>query len=92
MAALAKANGLRFGRAVVKRKLREGRITLADALAHPYCQSMSVFDLLCAQRQWGRRRVLSTLNRLADEGFTISETRRVEMLTDREREALVDAP
>lgn len=45
--ALQRANRVRLQRAGVKRALKAGKISLADALAHEATQTMTVWDLLC---------------------------------------------
>lgn len=93
MAALARANEVRDARTRVKQDLRTGRTTLADAMGKECVQSMTVEALLCSQRRWGSGRVQRLLHNLAclDTPVVISENRRVGTLTDREREALLQA-
>ena len=85
-AARERANRVKRDRVGVKRRLRAGEVTLAEALEHECCQTMTVFQLLCAQYGWGRERTVRVLSRLQ-----ISELRHVGLLTDRQRALLVEA-
>lgn len=84
--ALGEANRTRLARSVVKRELREGRITLATAMTRACVSSMRIFDLLAAQRYWGSAKTISRLS-----GLQIGMTRTVGDLTERQRLALVVA-
>jgi hypothetical protein len=76
----------------VKRELREQQITLADALISPWCKSMFVFDLLCVQWKWSRRIALRALAATGlILGAPIPEMKTVGSLTDRQRDALIQA-
>lgn len=77
---------VRYGRSRIKHDLRAGQITLAEALEDECCQTMTVFQLLCAQYGWGRERTVRVLSRLQ-----IGELRHVRLLTDRQRALLVEA-
>lgn len=88
LAALERANEVRLARSTVKRGIREGRISLQQAMDLECIQSMKVFDLLQSQRYWGSSgksastgvRAVQTLSRLH-----ISPYRRIEDLTSRQR-------
>lgn len=86
MTALDLANQVRADGAALKRDLKAGRITLADALADDRASHLSVIALLTAQHRWGRSRALRVLR---DQ--MIGETKRVETLTARQRVALAEA-
>lgn len=92
MEALARANTMRLARAETKCKLRSGEVSAAD-LIDPDGEipieigSMTVCELLCAQRQWG----LTRARRAVLRPVGISETYRVDALTDRQRRLLVEA-
>lgn len=90
--ALDLANEFRLGRATIKRQIAASEIGVAEILDPaadlPQCiQSMTLFELLCAQRRWGpvraRRVVLYPLQ--------ISETCRLGALTPRRRERVAAA-
>lgn len=85
-AALIRANLVRLGRAGIKREIRGGMIGVADALDANCCQGMRVYDLLIAQRGWGRRRVLKHLSNLS-----MVEGKTVATLTDRQRQVLAES-
>jgi hypothetical protein len=85
MRALERANDVRVARAQLKRKLCGGEVRTADVVLHPprEAETMSVFDLLRCQRQWGRSRTHRFLG-----PFQISEIKTVGSLTDRQRIAV----
>jgi hypothetical protein len=97
LVALEKANRTRLAIAGLKRDLREGSVTLADAFEHWSAQKMLVFDLLRAQRRWGDHRSRHALHHaavlLSGNRFSppISETKQVGLLTDRQKRALLQA-
>jgi hypothetical protein len=86
MVALEYANEVRLRRREVKRQIAAGTLSIAVALVEPACEKMSVYDLLCAQYQWGRDRTVRTLS-----GLMIGEQRHVGELTDRQRGLIVRA-
>lgn len=86
MEALDKANRVRLGRAQVRRDLVARKITLADVLAHPDVQSARLGYVLSWQWRWGGKRVKNLLSALR-----ISETRKVDELTDRQKGLVVAA-
>lgn len=83
--ALERANRIRLARAELKRDVAAGRRTVAAVLLDvPECAAgMTAYDLLRAQRQWGRSRTLRLLGLAA-----VRESRRVGDLTDRQRETI----
>lgn len=84
--ALAIANEVRLERAQVKRDLRDGRLTVAEAMDRPCCATMSVESLLAAQHRWGTKRAGRTLS-----AVSINPARRLGALTDRQRAVLLAA-
>jgi hypothetical protein len=80
--ALELANRTRRERAEVKRLIRCGELTVTDVLADPpsSCRRMSILELLRAQHLWGPKRCRRLLREVQ-----ISEIRRVEDLTERQR-------
>ena len=94
MEALAEANRIRFARADLKRELRRGKVTLAEAFEHPDVGSMPVFALLCAQwryREARSRRALRDAAGLLGLPVPLSEGKTVGSLTDRQKRALLQA-
>ncbi len=85
MEALALANEVRLGRAQIKRELRTGEIPLSEAMVHPHISSMRTFDLLSAQRLWGKKRTHKVLSRAG-----VSAGRPVGDLTPGERRRLCE--
>lgn len=81
MVALKRANEVRFGHCDLKRDILAGRVNVIAALTDPRAAgSLTVADLLCAQRRWGRTRARKFLQRVE-----VSESRRVDALTSRQR-------
>jgi len=85
MQALARANRVRLARAELKRQVAEGELSVADVVLEcPWeAESMYIGDLLMSQHRWGRtrcRRFLATIS--------MSETKTVGSMTDRQRRAL----
>jgi hypothetical protein len=88
MQALARANQVRLARAALKRDVSAGRRQVAEVIVDsPWeADSMSLSELLCSQRRWGRARSRKLLSSIA-----LSEGKRVGTLTDRQRRLLVAA-
>jgi hypothetical protein len=88
MEALARANKVRLARAALKREISAGhRSITAVIMASPWeAESMSLGELLCAQRRWGRARSRKLLS-----STSLSEGKRVGTLTERQRRILVAA-
>ena len=88
MEALARANKVRLARAALKRDICAGRRKITKVVMDsPWeAESMSLSELLCAQRRWGRARSRKLLSSTA-----LSEGKRVGTLTDRQRRILVAA-
>jgi len=88
MQALARANQVRLARAALKRDVSAGRRGVAEViLESPWeVESMTVSELLCSQRRWGRARSRKLLSSIA-----LSEGKRVGTLTERQRRILVGA-
>lgn len=87
MEALSVANRVRCARAVLKREVFAGQRTAASVLLQEpeEVETMTVFELLDAQRGWGKYRVRKLLAvALITEGKTIGA------LTDRQRKVIVD--
>jgi len=88
MQALARANQVRLARAALKRDISAGRREVTEVvLDSPWeADSMSLSELLCSQRRWGRARSRKLLSSIA-----LTEGKRVGTLTDRQRRILVAA-
>jgi hypothetical protein len=81
MQALERANRIRLGRSALKRDVAAGRVAVVDVIADcPECaRSMTVFDLLAAQRRWGDVKARTTLKVLG-----VSEAYQVGSLSPRQ--------
>jgi hypothetical protein len=88
MQALARANEVRLARAALKRDVSAGRREVTEViLDSPWeTDSMSLSELLCSQRRWGRARSRKLLSSIA-----LNEAKRIGTLTDRQRRILVGA-
>jgi hypothetical protein len=88
MQALARANEVRLARAALKREISAGRREVTEVvLDSPWeAESMSLSELLCSQRRWGRARSRKLLSSIA-----LTEGKRVGTLTDRQRRILAAA-
>jgi len=88
MEALARANQVRLARAALKRDISAERQSVTDViLESPWeAESMSLSELLCSQRRWGRARSRKLLASSA-----LSEAKRLGTLTERQRRILVGA-
>jgi hypothetical protein len=94
MTALERANEVRLARSAVKHALRDGAMSVEEALEHPAVQTLEIGRLLEAQRRWGPARVASLLRYLRDgvsPPVIASRLRRVENFSERERAAIVRA-
>jgi hypothetical protein len=88
MQALARANEVRLARAALKRDISAGRRSISEVIMDsPWeAESMSLSELLCSQRRWGRARSRKLLSSTA-----LSEAKRVGTMTERQRRILVAA-
>jgi len=88
MEALARANKVRLARAALKREISAGRRSITEVIMEsPWeVESMSLGELLCSQRRWGRARSRKLLSATA-----LSEGKRVGTMTERQRRILVAA-
>lgn len=86
MQALAHANKVRLARASLKRAVAAGEVDAAEIVRIcPWeAESMTVGELLRAQRRWGRTRTRKFLTAL-----TLNENRRLDQLTQRQRDLVV---
>jgi hypothetical protein len=88
MEALARANEVRLARAALKRDITAGRRSVVDVVTGaPWeAESMSLSELLCSQRRWGRARSRKLLASAA-----LGEGKKVGTMTERQRRILVAA-
>lgn len=83
--ALARANEVRLARAELKRRVLTGEVSAAEVILSCAweAESMTVADLLLAQRRWGRTRCRTFLQRIP-----LSETKTIGTMTERQRRAV----
>jgi hypothetical protein len=88
MQALARANEVRLARAALKRDIAAGRRRVIEVVEEsPWeAESMSLSELLCSQRRWGRAR---SRKLLASAG--LNEAKRLGSLTARQQGILMSA-
>ena len=88
MQALARANEVRLARAQLKRDISAGRRGIVDVIRDcPWeAESMSVSELLCSQRRWGRAR-----SRKLIASLQLGESKRLGTFTQRQRDLLADS-
>ncbi|HEY8083876.1 MAG TPA: hypothetical protein VIE64_10070 [Solirubrobacterales bacterium] len=88
MQALARANHVRLARAALKRSIARDEVEVAEVIQDcPWeAESMSLAELLTCQRRWGRTRARKFL-----QGLALSENKRLETLTQRQRTMLLSA-
>jgi hypothetical protein len=82
MRALQKANQIRLARAALKREIASGAMKAAEVVTHcpPEAESMTISELLSAQRRWGRARSRKLLS-----GLELKENKALGTLTERQR-------
>lgn len=87
MQALSIANRVRLARAALKNEIAAGERTAATVITQcpSEAETMTVFDLLCAQRHWGAYR-----SRKLCAVALITEAKTVGSLSDRQRKVLAD--
>ena len=88
MEALARANQVRLARAALKREICAGNRSVTEVVMEcPWeAESMSLSELLCSQRRWGRARSRKLLASAA-----LGEAKKVGTLTERQRRILAGA-
>ena len=88
MEALARANQVRLARAALKRDISAGHRSVTEVITDsPWeAESMSLSELLCSQRRWGRARSRKLLASAA-----LGEAKKIGSLTERQRRILVAA-
>jgi AMMECR1 domain-containing protein len=89
---LARAHEVRLARSAVRHKLKNGEITVMQAIEEPCCQTATLYSLLKSQKLWGPAKAMKLLTRMANTfNAPIGTTRKVEDLTERQRRALAAA-
>lgn len=87
MEALQRANDIRLGRAMIKKEIKEGKVSVVDVLeTEPYiCDGMSVLQLFTAQHRWAVKKADRFIKHtLANPGKKLGE------LTKKERTRLIE--
>ncbi len=84
--ALARANRVRLARASLKREIGDGSISITKVISDcPWqAESMTLAELLRSQPRWGRTRTRKLLSSVG-----LSENKRLDTLTERQRMLLV---
>jgi hypothetical protein len=87
MEALQRANEIRVQRAELKRRLKDGSVSIRDILEDPpaYVLTAKVYDMLVAVPKLGRVKASRFLNQCR-----ISQSKTVGGLSDRQRAELVE--
>jgi hypothetical protein len=80
MSALARANEIRYARGEIKHQVRDGELTVVEAMREDCIQTMSVYDLLVCQPRWGHLRAARFCR-----SVPIPENKPVGGLTDRQK-------
>jgi hypothetical protein len=88
MEALRRANQVRTARAALKRKVTSGERDAAEVIRDcpPETETMTIFELLRAQRHWGNARTRSFLN-----FHGLPEKKMIGTLTQRQVKVLIGA-
>lgn len=85
MGALKRANEVRLARAAMKRDVAAGNVKVSEIIHDmPWCmESITLSELLCSQRRWGRTRARKFLSEL-----TLKEGKQLQDTTIRQRQML----
>lgn len=84
MVALEAANRVKRERQLLRRAVREGMVSLEDALDHPVAARMEVAHLLTARNRLGVQAAQGIMARAEVGAFGFAGGRRVQDLTDRQ--------
>jgi hypothetical protein len=86
MRALQRANEVRSARTRLRKEVKAGEIAVADLVADPpeVIHGMEIFELLTAQRRWGRVKALRLLAIIQ-----LRENKMIGEMTERQRRFLV---
>ncbi len=87
MYALRRANEVRFARTETRRRVRDEGLSVGEVvLSCPQeLRTMTVFELLTAQRRWGAKRARDFLAQLG-----LPETKSLGTMTERQRRLVAD--
>jgi hypothetical protein len=87
MDALRRANEVRLARAQTRREVATGELSVGEVvLACPReLRTMTVFELLAAQRRWGSKRARDLLGEVG-----LPETKSLGTMTERQRRLVAD--
>ncbi|MGI8633483.1 MAG: hypothetical protein ACR2NA_13195 [Solirubrobacterales bacterium] len=88
LSALARANRVRLARAELKRRIADGNVQAAAVVEDcPWeAETMTFGELLLSQRSWGTKR-----SRKLAQALAISENKKLEALTARQRTMVAEA-
>jgi hypothetical protein len=84
MSSLELANRVRRERLKVYRQIRDGKITMAEALEHKDVQTATIAKVISQKHRWGDSRVRKLLIRVG-----VRELREVRLLTERQKREIV---
>ena len=91
MQALDTANDRRLSRAALRGELRRAELTLREALDDPRAQTSNIWKLIGHLPRWGSHKVNELSLKLIRQRVMIGYGARVGSLTDRQRDALLEA-
>jgi hypothetical protein len=88
MPSFERANEVRFARSEMRAKIARGEQSLVDLVMNPpdVLTNMPLFEVLMAQRNWGKKKVLRFLT-----SNGLSEWLGLQTMTQRQRKLVVDA-
>ncbi len=87
MGALRRANEVRLARAQTRREVAAGELSVGEVVlaCRRELHTMTVFELLAAQRRWGRKRARDLLGEVG-----LPETKSLGTMTERQRRLVAD--
>lgn len=87
MGALRRANEVRLARAQTRREVAAGELSVGEVIlaCRRELHTMTVFELLAAQRRWGRKRARDLLGEVG-----LPETKSLGTMTERQRRLVAD--
>jgi hypothetical protein len=84
MEALAKGNRIRVANSRIKLAMKDGEVTLRQAMESESCQSAQIMHLVCAVPRMGKKKAAGMFARTQ-----INPYKRVDTLTPRQREVVL---
>jgi hypothetical protein len=86
--ALRKADNVRIARGLIKKRIFKGEVSVVDVVMNPPedLRDMALFEVLLAQKRWGRMRVVKFL-----EKNDLSEYLGLQSMTERQRKIVAHA-